>query len=83
MGNRVDFENAIFKNENKIKSELRVYYSLSKNKNMGSYYILTDISEHVTIVQLMDSLANVNRAISFVGYWIFDSSYKKALVLNR
>ena len=31
----------------------------------------------------MDSLRNVNRAISVVGYWIFDSNYKKSPVLNR
>ena len=31
----------------------------------------------------MDSLGNLNRAISVVRYWIFDSNYKKALVLNR
>ena len=31
----------------------------------------------------MDSLGNLNHAISFVGNWIFDSNYEKALVLNR
>ena len=31
----------------------------------------------------MDSFLNVNHAISVVGYWIFDSNYKKVLVLNR
>ena len=31
----------------------------------------------------MDPLGNVNRAISVVGYWIFDSNYEKAPVLNR
>ena len=31
----------------------------------------------------MDTLGNLNRAISIVGYWIFDSSYKKALHLTR
>ena len=30
----------------------------------------------------MDYLGNVNHAISVVGYWIFNSKYKKALVLN-
>ena len=50
---------------------------------MGSYDILTDISEHVTIVKLMDSLGNENNDISVVGYWIFESNYEKALVLNR
>ena len=31
----------------------------------------------------MGSLGNVNHDISFVGYWIFDSNYEKALVINR
>ena len=43
---------------------------------------MTDISEHVPLVQLMYSLGNVNHSISVVGYCIFDSNYKKALVLN-
>ena len=50
---------------------------------MGSYDILKDISEHVTLFQLMDYLGNANNAISIVGYCIFDKNYKKALVLNR
>ena len=50
---------------------------------MGSHDILKDISGHVTLVQLMDSLDNVNHTINVVGYWIFDSNYKKALILNR
>ena len=31
----------------------------------------------------MDSLDNVNHAISVFGYWIFYSNYERALVLNR
>ena len=31
----------------------------------------------------MDSLGNVNHAISVVGNWIFESNYEKLLVLNR
>ena len=31
----------------------------------------------------MNSLGNVNHAISVVWNWIFDSNYEKALVLNR
>ena len=50
---------------------------------MGEYEILEDISENVTLVQLMDSLGNVNHAINVVGNWIFDSNYEKALVLNK
>ena len=82
MDNRIDFANAILKNEKRIHNEPRVYYSLVKFKKEGSYDILKDINEHVTLVQLMVSLGDVNHAIGVVGYWIFDSNYKKALVLN-
>ena len=44
---------------------------------------LEEISANVTLVQLMDSLVNVNHAISGFGNWIFDSNYEKSLVLNR
>ena len=46
-----------------------------KYKNIGFYDIMTEISEHVTLVQLMHSLGNVNHAISVIGYWIFESNY--------
>ena len=59
-----------------------MYYIPRKYKNKGSYDILTDTSENVTLVQLMNYLENVNYDISVVGYWIFDSNYKKALVMN-
>ena len=49
---------------------------------MGGYKILEDIIESFTLVKLMDSLVNVNHAISVVGKWIFGSNYEKALVLN-
>ena len=62
MGNRIDFENAIF-----FKSEPKVHYSLVKHKKKGSYDILSDMSENVTLVQLMDYLRNLNHAISVVG----------------
>ena len=81
MGNRIVFANDILKNEK--RGEPKVYCSLVKYKRKGSYDITKDISENFTLVQLMYSLGNVNYAISVVGYWIFDSNYKKALVLYR
>ena len=54
-----------------------------KYKKIGEYKILEDISANVTLVQLMDSLVNVNHAISVVGSWIFDSNYERALVLDK
>ena len=83
VGNCIYFANDILKNEKIIKGELKVNYSLMKYKQTGSYDIMRDISENVTLFQLIDLLVNVNHYISVVGYWIFDSKYEKALVLNR
>ena len=41
-----------------------------------------DISDNVSLVQLMDSVVNINHAVSIVSYFIFDSNYKKALPLT-
>ena len=30
----------------------------------------------------METVGNVNHAVSIVGYWIFDSNYKKSLLLK-
>ena len=69
---------------NKInKGEARVHYQLIKYKKMDDYKFFEDISENVTLIQLIDSLVNVNHAISVVGSWIFDSKYDRALVVNR
>ena len=68
MGNRIDFTNANLKNKKKSRGNI---------KNMVSYDILTDISEHITLVRLMNYLDNLNHAISVVGYWIFGSNYEK------
>ena len=83
MGNRIYFANSILKNEKKLKGKQRVYDSLRIYKNMGSYDILTDISEYVSLVHFMDYFDNVNHAISVLGYIIFDSKYEKELLLNR
>ena len=52
-------------------------------KKNDAFDILNEITENVTLIQLIYSLVNVNRAIIIVGYWIFDSNYKKALCLTQ
>ena len=73
--------NDILKNKKINVSEARVHYNLIKYKKMREYKILEDISANVTLLQLMDSLGNVNHDISVVGNWIFDSNYEKHLYL--
>ena len=53
----------------------------SRNGKKGQIYILHDLSENFTLVQLMGIVGNVNHSVSIVGYWIFESNYKKALPL--
>ena len=83
VGNRIDFANDTLKNQKRNKGEPKLNYNLMKYNKMREYKILEDISANVTLVQLMNSLGNVNHTISAVGNWIFDSNYEKALVLNR
>ena len=52
-------------------------------KKNDAFDILNEITENVTLIQLIYSLVNVNCAIIIVGYWIFDSNYKKALCLTQ
>ena len=61
--------------------EQRLHYNIKKQKK-GQFEILHDISENFTLVQLMYSVGNVNHAVSISIYWIFDSNYKKALLLT-
>ena len=70
-------------NNKRNKGEVRVHHQLIKYRSMGEYKVLEDISANITLGQMMDSLVNVNHAISVVGTWIFDSNYEISLVLNR
>ena len=64
------------------KGKQRLRYNLKKWENEGAFDILNDIRENFTLVKLMDSLVNLNRDISIVGYQIFDSNYKQALFMT-
>ena len=49
----------------------------------GGIDILYDISEYVTFNQLMDTVGNVNHAVSIYGGCIYDSYYRRALSLIK
>ena len=52
-------------------------------KKKDALYILNEISDFFTLVQLMDSLGNMNQTISIVGYWIFESNYEQEIFTKR
>ena len=53
--------------------EQPLHYNIKRWKKQGIFDIIHDISEIFTLVHLIDSVRNVNSALSIVGYWIFDS----------
>ena len=83
MGNCIDIANAILKNQKRVKSDYKFYYSMQEYRKNGSFNILNNIFEQVTLVQLIYFVGNVSHAISVFGYCIFDLNYEKSLALNR
>ena len=71
------------KNRRKIKCEQNLQYNLTIWNKNDDFDILNEISEDITLLQLMDSLGNVYHDISVVGNYISDSNYKKALCLTQ
>ena len=72
----MDFVNAVLKNQKIVKGEQILFYNLNMNR-IFFFNMLNDIRKHVTLLQLIDSLGNVNHDTSVVGYCIFDSNYEK------
>ena len=71
------------KNRRRVKGEQNLQYNLTIWKKNDAFDILNDISEYVTLVQLMDSRGTVSHAIIIVEHLIFDSNYEKALCLTQ
>ena len=67
--NIIHFDNAIMTNKRKIAGEQNLRNNLTIWSGNDTFDILNDISENVTLVQLIDSLGNVNHAIIIVGHW--------------
>ena len=65
------------------KGEIFLYYHLETRKKKGSFDILNNISEHVILVQLMNSFGNANHSVSLDGKWIFLILTTKTLSIDN
>ena len=83
LRNIIHFANAIMTNMMHIKAEQHLKYNMKVWHKNDTFDILKNISEYVTLVQLMNSRGNMNHAISIVGYCIFDSNYVKIFCLKN
>ena len=71
------------KNRRRIKGLQNLQYNLTIWKTNDAFDILNNMSENVTLLQLKDSLGNVNHAIRIVGHCILDTNDEKALCLKQ
>ena len=60
---------------NKCKQKLR--YRIKQCNIKESFEIINNISEHITLVQLIETVRNLNIAMIISGNGIFDSNYDK------
>ena len=72
----------LFQTEKK-KGDQNLRYNLTIWRGNDDFDVLIDISENITLIQLMESLVHLNHATSIVGRWIFDSVYNKSLHLTQ
>ena len=49
----------------------------------GGFDILNYISDNFVLFQLIDTAGDLNRAVSIIGCWIYNSIYKRALPLIK
>ena len=64
---RIIFSNEIMVDKERNKGEHRLRYKSELWNKIGSFDIMNDISEHVTLVKLMNSLGNLDHAVNLVG----------------
>ena len=79
---RIIFANSIMLDKTRNFGEQGLCYKLYTYKEMGVFDIMNNISKHVTLVQIMDSLGNVNYALSVVRKCISIQITKKPCLLN-
>ena len=65
------------------KGKKLLWYGINKCNIKGVLDIIKNSSEKVTLFQLMDTVRNMNHAVSIDGNWIFDSNYDKFLTLEK
>ena len=71
---RLMFANDILTDTRIRKGGQHLCYKLELCNKIGNFDFLNNISKYLTLFQLMDSVGNVNHAVSVVVKWMFDSN---------
>ena len=65
------------------KGDHHLHWNINKCKIKCTFDIINNISEHITLVQLMHTVGNLNYAVGIGVNCIFDSIYDKVLPLGK
>ena len=65
--NRIKFANSTMLEKERNFGEKRLHYKLKTWKIMGTFDIMNNISEYISLVQVIDSFDNANHSVSVVG----------------
>ena len=73
----IRFENSIIVDKDIKKGKQHLCYKLEQWKKKGTFDMMKNIVDNITLVKLMDSLGNLNHAVSVVGGRFFILITKK------
>ena len=79
----IKFSNQMMKDRVRDNFYQRYFYKIVQLKKTGELYIFNGISDHMTLVQLIDTAGNANHVVSITRFWIYDFNYKRALTLIK
>ena len=54
------------------RRKIRIFVIRCLNEKTGEFDILNEISDHVTLVQLIDTDGNISHFVSIIRCWIYD-----------
>ena len=63
----IKFANVIMIDKTRNKGQKNLCYKVEKWKKVGTFDIMNNISDHVTLLKLINSLGDMNHAVSVVG----------------
>ena len=70
----MNYTNEIITDRVRNKVEQQCNHSSKQQQKGGTFDILNEMSEYLTLVQLIYNLVSLSKAVTISGVWIFDAN---------
>ena len=70
----MNYTNEIFTDRVRNKVEQQCNHSSKQQQKGSTFDILNEMSEYLTLVQLIYNLVSLSKAVTISGVWIFDAN---------